>query len=339
MINHLTAEQESQIEKYRNKWISIGRHYEPEINIEEASKAVDLLYECGGLKPPTTKIFVRGILDGMAALALIKQGVEPEEVNQKRIDAARKNKKLMQSVLELTGDAFFGQHDSNWISFYEYFRDVLKVKIDRNIEGMIQTAKTCGWVWVYDTFVVISAKPIAVRIDNKVIHSSDGTPAIEYADGLKVYAYEGVRIPEKYGKVPVDLWDPQWILKESNADIRTKLLKGIGYERFIQSLQLEPVDKLNLIVKNYEYVDLENEESSIIERETILPYELLTTEILGLGIMKFLKMKNPSVPGVYHIEPVAPHPWIKTCEDALRWRVLGDIAKDKSIKIDYNAIK
>jgi len=48
-----------------------------------------------------------------------------------------------------------------------------------------------------------------------------------------------------------------------------------------------------------------------------------------IGLMKFLKMKNPSVRGVYHVEPVAPHSWIKTAEDALNWRLGAEGPEEK----------
>jgi hypothetical protein len=67
-----------------------------------------------------------------------------------------------------------------------------------------------------------------------------------------------------------------------------------------------------------------------------LPYALIERQDPTIGEMKFLKMKNPSVPGVFHVEPVAP--WITTCEDAMRWRQIGDKAKDKSVKVNYQFI-
>jgi hypothetical protein len=146
---------------------------------------------------------------------------------------------------------------------------------------------------------------------------ADGIPSVEY-DGLKVYSFNGVRMPEKYGTIHSSKWQSDWILSEKNADMRTQLFRGIGYDRFVSEVGLKPIDRADLYG---------------------LPYELLEHQDPTIGRMVFLKMKNPSVPGVYHVEPVAPHSWIRTCEDAMRWRQIGDAAKDKSINIENYFIK
>lgn len=148
-------------------------------------------------------------------------------------------------------------------------------------------------------FCIVSRKPKSIQWKNQQLHT-EGSQAVEFNDGWGWYAYEGVRIPEKYGAVPVSKWKPEWIDEERNADVRAKLLKGIGFERWLET----------------------SGGKTIHEQEIFgLPYKLVIKEDPDIGTMKFLHMKNPSVPGVYHLEPVAPHSWIKTCEDALFWRL------------------
>ena len=229
------------------------------------------------------------------------------------------------SVGDSVGDSLnrscYGLHDASWLAFYQYFQEVVEVDCSK-LEGLWDCAKEGGWFIPFRNFVIISPKPLVVKTrpntrGTLVLHA-DGEPALYYCDDFKIYANDGVRIPEKYGAVPVAKWEPRWIIEEKNVDIRAKLLKGIGYERFLEAVSAEVVHKQEIYG---------------------LPYELLQFTDRDMGLMKFLKMKNPSVPGVYHVEAVPPHKWIATCDDALRWRQIGDKARDKSIQIQYQFIK
>jgi hypothetical protein len=60
--------------------------------------------------------------------------------------------------------------------------------------------------------------------------------AVEYGDGWGVYAYNGIRLPEKYGKERAEDWKPQWVLEERNSDLRRVLVQGIGAQTCFSSL-------------------------------------------------------------------------------------------------------
>ena len=65
---------------------------------------------------------------------------------------------------------------------------------------------------------------------------------MQFADGWSVYAYHGVRLPEKYGKVHPNQWQARWLLEEENAELRRVLIQGIGYARICQELQAIELD-------------------------------------------------------------------------------------------------
>lgn len=45
-----------------------------------------------------------------------------------------------------------------------------------------------------------------------------------------------VTIPQKYGILPPHQWQPQWILSESDPELKRVLIKGIGKLRIRQAL-------------------------------------------------------------------------------------------------------
>jgi hypothetical protein len=205
--------------------------------------------------------------------------------------------------------ACYGTHDANWLAFYNYFEEVTGLSLSA-VNGLQQAARYCGWFWAFKDACIITSKPKVIRMIEGRLHA-DGEPSIQY-EGFSVYSYEGIRMPEKYGSVHSSKWDPKWIDEESNADIRSKLLKGVGFERWMGV----------------------SDGKTIHEQELFgLPYKLIVKQDRDIGTMKFLHMKNPSVPGVYHLEPIAPHDWIQTCEDALNWRLGAESPKEK-----YNVI-
>ena len=56
--------------------------------------------------------------------------------------------------------------------------------------------------------------------------------AIEYPDGWGVYAWHGVRVPERVIRAPHSLTG-QDILDERNAEVRRVMIERVGYERFL----------------------------------------------------------------------------------------------------------
>jgi DNA-binding response OmpR family regulator len=83
---------------------------------------------------------------------------------------------------------------------------------------------------------------VKLSLDNQYRLHAEGSPAIQFADGWSIYAYHGVRLPEKYGKVYPNQWQSQWLLSEENAELRRVLIQGIGYARICQELKAIELD-------------------------------------------------------------------------------------------------
>lgn len=85
-----------------------------------------------------------------------------------------------------------------WLAFCAYLHSI---GVDcSELKGLWETAKHCGWWWPFQDIAILTPKPSAIRLDNEGRLHAEGLPAIAY-QGYNIYAYHGVILPEKYGKV------------------------------------------------------------------------------------------------------------------------------------------
>jgi hypothetical protein len=49
-------------------------------------------------------------------------------------------------------------------------------------------------------------------------------------------------MPTRYGSVPVSEWKSQWLLEEENAQMRSFLIREIGWEKIVEELQSNEID-------------------------------------------------------------------------------------------------
>ncbi|GBE93964.1 leucine-rich repeat-containing protein [Nostoc cycadae WK-1] len=153
--------------------------------------------------------------------------------------------------------------------------------------------KNCGWIFPDERIAIVCDRPIHIRFDNENRLHAEGEPAIEYADGYSLYSYNGVTLPEKYGKIHPQEWQAQWLLTETNAELRRVLIQGIGYSRICQDLQAIELDNW----AGYTLLRIDND---FIDIEPIL----------------LLKMTCPST-GFIHVLRVPPN--MVSARDAIRW--------------------
>ncbi|RCJ18645.1 hypothetical protein A6S26_28070 [Nostoc sp. ATCC 43529] len=163
----------------------------------------------------------------------------------------------------------------------------------------------CGWLFAYDDICIICDRPLHLRFDNQNRLHAEGEPAIEYADGFSLYSYHGVTLPEKYGKIHPQQWQPQWLLSEENAELRRVLIQGIGYARICQELQA-------------------------IELDTWAEYTLLKIDAdVDEEPIYLLKMVCPST-GFIHALRVPPN--INSAREAIRWVNWGVDAEEFGVQ-------
>jgi hypothetical protein len=109
------------------------------------------------------------------------------------------------------------------------------------IEGLCQVAKSCGWIWAYDTVCIVSAKPlVCLTNDNNQLHCTDG-PAIEYGDGTAEYVYDGVIMDKETIMNPesITVDDIENTISEEQKRIKIQIY---GTSKFLTDTKSEIVD-------------------------------------------------------------------------------------------------
>ena len=193
--------------------------------------------------------------------------------------------------------SFWGQHEAAWPAFYAWPDLFLRtMHTDRQREQLswwTDLAKSCGWWQPFKGIVFCCERP-AIQATNAKgqLHNATG-PAILCRDGWLLWSWNNVRVTEQVVMRPHSITKEE-IARETNAQVRQVMVERIGIERVCRLFQAKCLDKRG-------------------------EYELLALN-LGDGLIRpYLKMLNPSMPGVYHVEGVLPA--VKTVQEALNWRV------------------
>ncbi len=218
-IMSLAPEQEAMFDTYVDKWLKIGLSTEP-VNFEAAKDAVCRAYANVGLTEPT-QFFVAD--SPMSAIDII-QKMDPEK-----------------SKYDIFNEMFYGNHEASWLSFYDYFKEVVGLEVCKKLDPIFDLAQNAGWVSMYDDVVVFQHRPEKIKFDEQNrLHCEDG-PAIRYRDGYGVYAWHGVRIPSEWIEHKADL-TPKIALTWNNIEQRRCACEIIGWARILRELKSEVID-------------------------------------------------------------------------------------------------
>jgi hypothetical protein len=151
--------------------------------------------------------------------------------------------------------------------------------------------QSCSWIYPFEKTCIVCDRPTQLSIDSEQRLHAEAEPAIQFADGYTLYAYHGVILPEKYGKLHPSQWQAQFLLEERNTGVRRVLIQEIGYARIFHELQAQQLD-------------------------TWAEYTLLKINGADIEPMYLLKMTCPST-GFIHVLRVPPN--IKSAREAIRW--------------------
>ncbi|WP_421657073.1 DUF6745 domain-containing protein [Leptothermofonsia sp. ETS-13] len=170
---------------------------------------------------------------------------------------------------------------------------VLKVPHDRQQWQVLRSLVTeCSLYLTFEKFCLVLDRPIRLALDPEGRLHAEGEPAVQFADGYRLYFFRDVQIPETYGSLHPHHWQSRWLLEEPNAELRRVLIQGIGYTRLCQELRAVELDSWR------EYTLLRIDQSVDVE-----PIFLL-------------KMTCPST-GYTHATRVPPE--VQTAREAIRW--------------------
>ncbi|MGK7924627.1 MAG: DUF6745 domain-containing protein [Spirulina sp.] len=129
-------------------------------------------------------------------------------------------------------------------SLYDYCISVLNCRHNPETWALFQSlVQSCSWFGCYENTFLIIDRPQLLSVDEEYRLHAEGKPAVGFRDGFSLYAYHGVKLPERYGRLFPSQWQSQWLLSEDNVELRRVLLQGIGYARLCVELQAETLDE------------------------------------------------------------------------------------------------
>jgi hypothetical protein len=87
---------------------------------------------------------------------------------------------------------------------------------------------------------VLTDRPTVIRRDREGrLHAENG-PALVYADGFRLYAWHGIRMP---ADVVECAWSVQQIMTEPDAEVRLCAIERMGWDEFVRNARLTEVDQ------------------------------------------------------------------------------------------------
>lgn len=122
-------------------------------------------------------------------------------------------------------------HDAGWLSFYNFFLEVVGLECCGQLEGLYLLADS-GWWWPFAGAVILTELPTQLHRDDRGrLHSEHG-PAISYPDDFGIYAIHGVRVPREIIEAPETITAKQ-IESESNLEIKRVMIDRYGQGKYL----------------------------------------------------------------------------------------------------------
>ena len=136
-----------------------------------------------------------------------------------------------------------GNQWSAWDSFISFFRHIAKLDIDYSKYQYWEMAAIHGsYRIMHPDFCIVSDRPEILKVDEQNRpHCEDG-PFCRWRDGMSLYAWHGVRIPEWWMTNRSEL-TPQVALQWENLEQRRAACEMIGWARILNELDAKTIDK------------------------------------------------------------------------------------------------
>ena len=217
MIEELTPEQTAKFDEYRDKWLEIGLSTN-EVDQEPSLDAIKEIYKQSNMEFP-----------------------DKIEVYNSPFEAITQLKEKYDQDVSVN-DFIYGAHDAAWLSFYDYFMEVVGVENCDQLTPFINLAAHCGWALLFDEMVVLTHNPSKIKFDaEKRLHCEDGY-AIEYRDGVGIAVWHGTEIPAEwiFDKESIT---PEVMFEWDNVEQRRAACEIVGWATVIKKLEAEIIDK------------------------------------------------------------------------------------------------
>lgn len=309
-IEKLTAEQEAKMPEYVEKWIGIGSNTD-RLDPKLTEKIVNNFRKLIKLSEAPLKI-VNNPIEAWVACCLVKQNVSLENLDAEIESVFNGNPRkydIPKASLPWQSGSFF----SATFSFYDYMLEVVGVEFESELWAKYKTweaTSQLGCIYPLEDVTVVCEKPTKICLNEDNVLHCDGDCALEYAGlgDFKIYALNGVRVPEWLALTPANKLEIEQYNTIENADVKAEFVRKVGIERFLEK---------GIVIDSYKNYNQESHEWWHKSE-----YELVDMNCLfeSLNYAPYLKMVNQTT-RVFHLEGVSPN--CKTVGDALKERFGG----------------
>lgn len=264
MIETLTPEQEALIPVIRDEWINRLDSC-PKIDREAAISGMKWCYNLVGLKEPQV-VILDSPMSAIIFYSILKNGAESVEAALEIMkefsieDILSGKRKLKMHSPEW---ASFGRIDDfGWTSFYDYWE---RCGVDLNCphwenwkrfvrSGLFSSIQLVG-------VAIICSMPLYLKRSKSgpELHSEDG-PAIEWADGYKLYRLWGVHFGEDlYCSIVGKTISQADVFKIENQEQRYAALRFLGAEYVLTTTNSKLIDSSSKDDELYEVTGIIDE--------------------------------------------------------------------------------
>lgn len=145
------------------------------------------------------------------------------------------------TISDVAWHAVYGQHEASWLAYYDVFLRA-GVKGVEVLEGIMETAKSCGWWWPTDEFVAVCERPSFIAVDEQFRIHHESRMAVEFRDGNGCYAWHGINVTKQIIEEP-DTITAKQVNGESNQELRRILLERMTPAKYLRESKAKAVDK------------------------------------------------------------------------------------------------
>lgn len=178
------------------------------------------------------------------------------------------------------------------------------------------------FIWPMNTICIVSDRPISIHYDASFrLHNVNG-PAVEFSDGYKFYALNGVAVTSNLIEEPESITYRE-IINQHNLEIQRLMIEKMGREAFITNMKLKKIDESEfgtLFKSGYtrrtwmqiEDIPEEDRHKSVARRQSagMIKYNLHFVEVTN---------HSPEPDGSYRKFFIQVSPFCKTAKSACAW--------------------
>lgn len=144
-------------------------------------------------------------------------------------------------------ESFYGINYVYYLCIAEHLKEVIGLNKELFlIDGLLEVTKHCGWILPLNNICFVCPKPQIMEYrtnrQGNIEWHAEARPVLYYCEDFQIWAYNGVILDNKKYHCHPNRWQPEWLLKEENAEIRRILIQVLGSDRILSELKADLID-------------------------------------------------------------------------------------------------